>query len=79
MIITMLWSSAAFAQVTYTVDDFSPDYKATVYVEQPEEVFSPGWISIEDKKTKKELILLLLSLRLNLITINLDDSFIHLC
>lgn len=56
MIITMLWSSAAFAQVTYTVDDFSPDYKATVYVEQPEEVFSPGWISIEDKKTKKELI-----------------------
>ena len=51
----VLYAPAAFAQATYTVDDFSPDYRATIYVVQPEEVFSPGWISIEDKKTKKEL------------------------
>lgn len=54
-ILTVLYAHVAFAQATYTVDDFSPDYRATVYIAQPNEVFSPGWISIEDKKTKKEL------------------------
>lgn len=55
-VIMVLYAQAAFAQATYTIDDFSPDYRATVYVAKPDEVFSSGWISIEDKKTKKELL-----------------------
>ncbi len=55
MFFVAFYAPATFAQKTYTVDDFSPDYRATVYVTQPKEVFSPGWIRIEDKKTQKEL------------------------
>lgn len=44
------------AQQTYVVDDFSPSYFGKIYIQDTAEVFSPGWISIYDKKTKKEVI-----------------------
>lgn len=47
---------AAAAQKTYTVDDFSDRYFGKVYISEPDEVFSPGWIAIFDKRTKRQLI-----------------------
>ncbi|RPD45207.1 hypothetical protein DNI29_17600 [Hymenobacter sediminis] len=44
------------AQQTYLVDDFSPSYFGKIYIQDTTEVFSPGWIGIYDKKTKKEVV-----------------------
>lgn len=44
------------AQTTFVVDDFSDRYFGKVFIADINEVFSPGWIAIFDKKTKKELI-----------------------
>lgn len=51
-----LFSNWAFAKETYTVNNFSDDFYGKIYIEQPSEVFSKGWIVILDKKTNKELI-----------------------
>ncbi len=45
-----------FGQKTFEVQNFSADYYGKVYVAQPSETFSSGWIAILDKKTNKELI-----------------------
>lgn len=52
----LLVGFAGRAQQQYTVDDFSPLYYAKIHVAQPQEVFSPGWIRIYDKKTGRELL-----------------------
>ena len=44
------------AQRTFTVDDFSDRYNAKVFISNIKEVFSPGWIAIFDKRTKRQLI-----------------------
>ncbi len=46
----------AFGQKTFEVQDFSKDYYGKVYLENPSEVFSQGWVAIYDKKTNKQLI-----------------------
>ncbi len=45
-----------FGQKTYEVQDFSNDYYGKVFLENPSEVFSPGWVAIYQKKTNKRLI-----------------------
>lgn len=45
-----------FAQVTFTVDNFSKDYFGKIFIADTSEVFSEGWIAVFDKKTKKQLI-----------------------
>ncbi len=46
----------AFGQKTFEVQDFSKDYYGKVYLEDPSEVFSKGWVAIYEKKTNKQLI-----------------------
>ncbi|OON67243.1 XAC2610-related protein [Hymenobacter sp. CRA2] len=46
----------AHAQEEFTVNDFSPSYYGKIHIEQPTEVFSPGWVAIYDKKTRKQVI-----------------------
>lgn len=45
-----------FGQKTFEVQDFSKDYYGKVYLEEPSEVFSKGWVAIYEKKTNKQLI-----------------------
>lgn len=49
-------SSPTHAQKTFVVDDFSDRYNAKVVISNTDEVFSPGWIAIFDKKSKRQLI-----------------------
>ncbi len=46
----------SFAQTTINVQAFSKDYHARIYLNNPDEVFSPGWIAVYDSHTNKELI-----------------------
>lgn len=41
---------------TFLVDNFSDEYYGKVHISDTSEVFSPGWISIIEKKTERELI-----------------------
>ncbi|WP_130734660.1 hypothetical protein [Flavobacterium sp. J27] len=52
----LLLSPFAFCQTTFIVADFSEDYMGKVHIADTSEVFSPGWVAIIDKQTKKELI-----------------------
>lgn len=45
-----------FGQKTLDVKDFSADYYGKIYIVDPSEVFSKGWVAIYEKKTNKELI-----------------------
>lgn len=56
LLVFLLSSLAARAQQQYTVADFSPLYVAKIYVAQPQDVFSPGWIAIHDKQSGRELL-----------------------
>jgi hypothetical protein len=47
---------ASQAQVTFRVDNFSPDYYGKVFVKDSGEVFSPGWVEIFDRRSDKKLI-----------------------
>ena len=49
-------SVAATGQKLYQVQSFSPKYTAKVWVAQPTEVFSPGWVAVYDKATGKQLL-----------------------
>ncbi len=40
----------------YTIEDFSDEYYGKMKVENPEKVFSKGWVAIYDKKSNKEII-----------------------
>jgi hypothetical protein len=52
----LIATGAVFAQKTYDVQDFSKDYYGKIYVAEPSEVFSKGWVAIYEKKTHKQLI-----------------------
>lgn len=54
MILAM--TSIVGAQKTFEVQDFSEDYYGKVFLENPTEVFSKGWVAIYQKKTNKQLI-----------------------
>ncbi len=57
LLLTLLISTNILsAQTTFIVDDFSDRYAGKVYISQPAEVFSKGWVAIFDKKTKRQLI-----------------------
>lgn len=58
------------AQKTFAVDDFSDRYNAKVFISNIKEVFSPGWIAIFDKKTKRQLI----KVRSDELSFNLEDG-----
>ncbi|MCB2408144.1 XAC2610-related protein [Hymenobacter lucidus] len=49
-------SPAAWAQRQYRVDDFSKAYFGKIYLADTAEVFSPGWVAIYDKKTRKQVL-----------------------
>jgi uncharacterized protein YndB with AHSA1/START domain len=53
-----LWlsSRAARAQQEFIVADFAPGYYGRIRIEQPAEVFSPGWVAIYDKKTDRQIL-----------------------
>ncbi len=48
-------TGVVLGQETFDVQDFSDDYYGKVYLEQPNEVFSKGWVAIYRKKTEKLL------------------------
>lgn len=58
VLLALLAVGAGFAvgQRTFDVDDFSDRYRAKVFLANPSEVFSPGWIAIYDKRTKRQII-----------------------
>ena len=57
LLFTLLISTNTLsAQTTFIVDDFSDRYFGKVYISQPTEVFSKGWVAVFDKKTKRQLI-----------------------
>lgn len=56
LILILIFAENSFGQKTFDVQDFSEDYYGKVHLEQPTEVFSPGWIAIYQRKTGKELI-----------------------
>lgn len=56
LILILIFAANVFAQRTFDVQDFSEDYYGKVYLEQPAEVFTKGWVAIYQKKTNKQLI-----------------------
>ncbi|MCL2650132.1 MAG: hypothetical protein FWD60_03775 [Candidatus Azobacteroides sp.] len=52
----LLTANLTFGQVTFTVEDFSNDYVGKVYISDTTEVFSPGWVAIFEKSSKKQII-----------------------
>ena len=55
-LILFLLSTNCFAQKVFRVDNISNEYYGKISLEQPGEVFSPGWVAIFDKKSNKELL-----------------------
>ncbi|HVE56379.1 MAG TPA: hypothetical protein VNB22_06080 [Pyrinomonadaceae bacterium] len=45
-----------FGQKTFEVQDFSKDYYGKVFLKNPSEVFSQGWVAVYEKKTNRQLI-----------------------
>ncbi len=56
LLTTLFLAQTSIAQQTYMVDGFSTAYYGKVYLEQPDEVFSKGWVAIYDRKSTKLLI-----------------------
>jgi len=56
ILIFLCLSKIAFSQITFTVDNFSPDYYGKVQVHDTDDVFRKGWVAVYDKKSGKELI-----------------------
>ena len=56
LILILVFAVNGFGQKTFDVQNFSEDYYGKVYLEQPAEVFSKGWVAIYQKKTNKRLI-----------------------
>ncbi len=56
LILIFISTTVIVGQKTFEVQDFSEDYYGKVYLENPEEVFSKGWVAIYQKKTNKQLI-----------------------
>ena len=55
-LLMLILATFSFGQKTFDVQDFSDDYYGKVYLEQPSEVFSKGWVAIYQKKTNRQLI-----------------------
>ena len=53
---SLLTAGPALAQQFYRVQDFSPDYTAKVWVAQPDDVLSPGWVAVYRKATGQQLL-----------------------
>ncbi len=49
-------SQAAFSQITFNVNNFSPDYYGKITVEDTSDVFMKGSVAIYNKKSGKQLI-----------------------
>ena len=56
LVLILIVNGNAFGQKTFDVQNFSEDYYGKVYLEQPAEVFSKGWVAIYQKKNNKQLI-----------------------
>ncbi len=56
ILLILLSASFVFGQITFDVQNFSEDYYGKVYLENPEEVFTKGWVAIYQKKTNKQLV-----------------------
>jgi hypothetical protein len=56
LLLILAAAGVIFAQKTFEVQNFSPDYYGKVYLENPTEVFSKGWVAIYEKKTNRQLI-----------------------
>ncbi len=56
LLMILAMTSIVAGQRTYEVQDFSEDYYGKVFLENPSEVFSKGWVAIYQKKTNKQLI-----------------------
>lgn len=56
VLLILVAAGAVFGQKTYDVQDFSKDYYGKIYIAEPSEVFSSGWVAIYAKKTNKQLI-----------------------
>ena len=56
LLLLAIAASVSLGQETFVVDDFSDRYNAKVFISDTGAVFSPGWIAIFDKKTKRQLI-----------------------
>ncbi len=56
MLLILVAAGAVFGQKTYDVQDFSKDFYGKIYITDPTEVFSKGWVAIYEKKIKKQLI-----------------------
>jgi hypothetical protein len=56
LLLFVISTGVVFGQKTFEVQDFSDDFYGKVYLEQPSEVFSKGWVAIYTKKTNRQLI-----------------------
>lgn len=56
LLLILTATAIVFGQKTFEAQDFSKDYYGKVYLENPSEVFSKGWVAIYEKKTNKQLI-----------------------
>jgi len=56
LFLILVSAGAVFGQKTFEVQDFSDDFYGKVYLEDPSEVFSKGWVAIYEKKTNRQLI-----------------------
>lgn len=56
-ILVFFWMESAQAgNVTYRIDDFSEHYKATVTVEDSDEVFRPGHVSVFERRSGRRIL-----------------------
>lgn len=56
LFLIFLFSYPLWSQNTFKASDFSDKYYATIFLEEPNQVFSAGWIAVYDKQTDKELV-----------------------
>lgn len=56
LLMILATTSIVVGQKTFEVQDFSGDYYGKVFLENPTEIFSKGWVAIYQKKTNKQLI-----------------------
>lgn len=56
LILLLAISQQAFAQATFTIDNFSDEYYGRLYISDTSEVFSKGWVAVYSKSNDSELI-----------------------
>jgi hypothetical protein len=55
-ILLTIFTTLAFGQRLFTVDNFSKDYYGKIQISDTSEVFSKGWVAIYNRKTNKQII-----------------------